>query len=167
MAVVGLCVLAVVVASCTEDDESPALSRGSGRATEVVTATESAEACDDRIQLSGEPPAAARADGLTDGVGTGNLWFYAGLIDRWGEGVIPNGAGFQGKLPMWVGTDDLPVVFVLRIAGDPLTGTMSLNPTSDGLPGPLPAGAYFPAPGCWQITAFLGTDAAQITVHIP
>lgn len=104
---------------------------------------------------------------MTDGVGSGDIWFYSGLIDRWGEVVIPNGTGFQGKFAMWVGTDELPTVSVVRTTGDRLEGTVSMGPTADGLPGPLPSTVLFPSSGCWQITATLGADIAQITVHVP
>ncbi|MGI8627182.1 MAG: hypothetical protein ACR2J5_11530 [Geodermatophilaceae bacterium] len=103
---------------------------------------------------------------MTQGVGVGDLWFFAGTSGRWGDVVIHNGTAFQGKFPMWVGIDELPAVAVVRTTGDPLEGAMSLSPTSEGLPGPLPAGAVFPTPGCWQITATLGTDTAQITVDV-
>lgn len=154
--VVMLCGVVAFVAGCS-DGVDPA---------EAVNAPESSQACDDRIALVDEPPAAARADGMTDGVGSGDIWFFAPAVERWGDVVIPMEAGFQGKLPMWVGTDDLPAVSVARMTGDPLEGTMTLSPTSDGLPGPLPAGAFFPSPGCWQITATSGADTAQITVGV-
>lgn len=151
-----LCGVVALVAGCS-DGSDPA---------EAVNAHGPPQACDDRIELVDEPPAAARADGMTDGVGSGDIWFFAPAVERWRDVVIPAGTGFHGKLPIWVGTDELPAVSVVRMTGDPLEGTMTLSPTSDGLPGPLPAGAVFPSPGCWQVTATSGADTAQITVAV-
>ncbi len=81
--------------------------------------------------------------------------------------MIPEGPGFQGKFPMWVGKDDLPTVSVVSAAGDLPEGTVGMNETADGLPGPLPSTVRFPSRGCWTVTATLGEDTAEITVYIP
>ena len=146
------------MAGCTE---------GSDRATiEAVPSPGPSEACDDRIELADEPPDEAQSDGMTQGVGEGGIWFFAPVSGRWGDVVIHDGTDIRGKFPMWVGTDELPEVSVVRTTGDPLDGSVSMNPTSDGLPGPLPANVHFPSPGCWQVIAALGSESATITVHV-
>ena len=134
--------------------------------SEVVDTTEAAAACDDRMTPTPEPPPAALSDGLSEGVGSGDIWFFS-WDGRWGDRVIPEGPGFQGKFPMWVGQDDLPTVSVVSAAGDLPEGTVEMNETTDGLPGPLPSTVRFPSRGCWTVTATLGEDTAEITVYIP
>lgn len=97
----------------------------------------------------------------------GDIWFFAGQMERWGDAVIPEASGFRGKFPMWVGGNELPIVAVVHTDGDPAEGIVSLDPTAEGLPGPLPSSLMFPLPGCWQVTATLGMDSAQITVYVP
>ncbi len=156
--VVVLGILVVIFAGCATASELPD--------SEAMDSTDASGACDDRVTPTPEPPPAALSDGLLDGVGSGDIWFFAGE-GRWGDVVIPAAAGFQGKFPMWVGQDELPSVSVVSAGGDMPEGTVEMNETTDGLPGPLPSTVRFPSQGCWTVTATLGEDTAQITVHIP
>ncbi len=153
-----LVVLVAVLPACAIATDPPD--------AEVMDTTEAAGGCDDRMTPTPEPPPAALSDGLSEGVGSGDIWFYAG-DGRWGDRVIRKGPGFQGKFPMWVGQNGLPTVSVVSAAGDLPEGTVGMNETTDGLPGPLPAGVRFPSRGCWTVTATLGEDTAEITVYIP
>ena len=59
---------------------------------------------------------------------------------------------------------DLGAEIPPRVAGE---GRIEFAPTSEGLPGFLPTGIYFPGPGCWRVTAVLGGDTATINVAVP
>ena len=133
------------LAGCTEGSDLSTI--------EAVTGPESAEACDDRIELTEDPPVAAQFDGLERGLGEGDIWFFASASGRWGNVVIHNGTDYQGKFPMWVGKDELPTVSVASTSGFTVEGSVSMNPTSEGLPGPLPSTVVFPSPGCWRLAS--------------
>lgn len=161
--IVATICLSPMIAGCKDASRQP-----DSDASHVVERSGATAACDDRVDHSQEPPAEAQAAGLDSGVGTGDIWFYAGLVDRWGDLVLHDpGGGFRGKFAMWVGTDQLPTVSVVRAGGEPLKGSVSLDPTAEGIPGPLPSTVLFPSPGCWQVTATVGADSAQILVKLP
>lgn len=123
--------------------------------------------CDDRISTVEPVPPALAEQGITRAVGEGEMWFIAPLLDSWGEVHHRDDKhGYRAKLPMWVGREELPAVSVDHLTGD-AQAVVSLSPTTEGLPGPLPASVTFPEDGCWEIRATAGGDTAVIRLRIP
>jgi len=60
-----LVVLVAVLPACGAGSDPPD--------AEVMDTTEAAAACDDRMIPTPDPPSAARSDGLSEGVGSGDI----------------------------------------------------------------------------------------------
>ncbi len=60
-----LLVLVAVLTACAIATDPPD--------SEVMDTTEAAAACDDRMIPTPDPPSAARSDGLSEGVGSGDI----------------------------------------------------------------------------------------------
>jgi predicted small lipoprotein YifL len=146
--------LFAVVAGCGERSPGPDRVPDNGR-------------CDDSVRTTDEVPAAMREQGMPRGVGAGDVWFIDPQIARWGERVERRGNSRWAKLPVWVGSSDLPTIVVTGVNGTTGTGSVAMTPTADGLPGPVPIGVTMPGPGCWLVTATGPSGTARITVHAP
>lgn len=127
-------------------------------------------ACEDAVQSgasdsdvhSSLPPGPSRVY-----VGRGDTYFIGRIGLRWGQSVeySQNQHTYFLKVGIYTLDSHLPKVTVKRADGQG-TGRATLKPTTEGIPGPVPTEIYFPAPGCWNVTAQGTTGLARIYVGV-
>jgi hypothetical protein len=128
------------------------------------------QTCNDSVEAStaGSPPLLIPPDRGTERdvfIGSGDTWFMGTKGHRWGESVQYFRGSFFMKVGIYTLQSHPPRVTVLRTDGRSV-GHAELAPTSRGLPGPLPAGLYFPTAGCWEVVAQGATGSAAIRVRV-
>ncbi len=98
-------------------------------------------------------------------VGSGDTYFMGTAGSRWGQMVQYFRSSYYMKAPIYTLDSQAPRITIARLDG-PGAGRAESNPTTEGLPGPLPTSLYFPSPGCWQVTARGRTGVATIHVRV-
>jgi hypothetical protein len=74
--------------------------------------------------------------------------------------------GYWMKVGIYTTASTPPTVAVNERGASQGIGSAKSNPTTVGLPGPLPTLLRFPDVGCWQVTAKGVTGNASILVHV-
>jgi len=158
---IGLAIFVCLVSACA----TPERPNGEDEAVPM-----SPQSCDDAESISGIPPAQLVADLGAEipprVAGEGRIFFIAPAVGSWADSAERRGTETSLKVGIWVNDVHEPEMSVTS-ENDENQGRIEFAPTSEGLPGFLPTGIYFPGPGCWRVTAVLGGDTATINVAVP
>ena len=123
--------------------------------------------CDDLIadSTAGPSPDPLPADRNRVYIGSGDSFFIGSRGSRWGENVEYEDGVFFMKIGIYTLDSLPPTVSAVRSDGG-ATGVVESDPTSSGLPGPLPTSVIFATPGCWIVQAHGTTGVAGIEVNV-